>query len=93
MAATAVKAVELARRHRPGIILMDVRLKGEEGRRRCRPGNTWTLDVAIIFITGSREPETVARIRQDHPAAILFKPILPVHLREAIEKVRQRNDD
>jgi hypothetical protein len=34
----------------------------------------------------------VARIHQDHSAAILFKPILPIHLREAIEKVRRRND-
>ena len=50
-----------------------------------------TLNAAVIFITGSREPETVARIQQDHPAAILFKPILPIHLSEAIEKVRQRN--
>ena len=91
-AATAVKAVELAQRHRPGIILMDVRLRGERDGVDAALEIHRTLDVAIIFITGSREPETVARIHQDHPAAILFKPILPIHLREAIEKVRQRND-
>jgi two-component system, response regulator PdtaR len=90
-AATAVKAVELAQRHKPGIILMDVRLRGEGDGVDAALEIYRTLNAAVIFITGSREPETVARIHQDHPAAILFKPILPIHLREAIEKVRQRN--
>jgi two-component system, response regulator PdtaR len=91
-AATAVKAVELAQRHKPGIILMDVRLRGEGDGVDAALEIYRTLNAAVIFITGSREPETVARIHQDHPAAILFKPILPIHLREAIAKVRQRND-
>jgi two-component system, response regulator PdtaR len=90
-AATADKAVELAQRHKPGIILMDVRLRGEGDGVDAALEIHRMLDVAIIFITGSREPEMVARIQQDHPAEILFKPILPIHLREAIEKVRQRN--
>jgi two-component system, response regulator PdtaR len=88
-AATAVKAVELADRHRPGIILMDVRLKGDKDGVDAALAIHEIFEASVIFITGSREPETVARIRQDHPAAILFKPILPVHLHEAIEQVRQ----
>jgi two-component system, response regulator PdtaR len=88
-AATAVKAVELADRHRPSIILMDVRLKGEKDGVDAALAIHEIFEASVIFITGSREPETVARIRQDHPAAILFKPILPVHLHEAIAKVRQ----
>jgi two-component system, response regulator PdtaR len=91
-AATAVKAVELTQRHKPGIILMDVRLRGEGDGVDAALEIYRTLNAAVIFIMGSREPETVARIHQDHPAAILFKPILPIHLREAIAKVRQRND-
>jgi two-component system, response regulator PdtaR len=91
-AATARKAVELAQRHKPGIVLMDVRLRGEGDGVDAAIEIYRTLNAAVIFITGSREPETVARIHLDHPAAILFKPILPIHLREAIEKVRRRND-
>lgn len=91
-AATAVKAVELAKRHRPSIILMDVRLKGEEDGVDAALAIHEVFEASVIFITGSREPETVARIRKDHPAAILFKPILPVHLHEAIEKVRRGRD-
>src|SRR3954453_16356207 len=93
MAATADKAVELGRLHQPGIILMDVRLRGRRDGVDAALEIHRTLDVAIIFITGSREPETVERIHQDHPAAILFKPILPIHLKEAIEKVLQRKFD
>jgi DNA-binding NarL/FixJ family response regulator len=88
-ASTAVKAVELANRHRPGIILMDVRLKGEKDGVDAALAIHEIFEASVIFITGSREPETVARIQQDHPAAILFKPILPVHLHEAIAQVRQ----
>lgn len=87
MAATARKAVELALLHRPAIILMDVRLKGPGDGVDAALEIRQTLETAIIFITGSREPETVARIQRDHPAEILFKPILPIHLKEAIERV------
>jgi|tagenome__1003787_1003787.scaffolds.fasta_scaffold20816479_2 DNA-binding NarL/FixJ family response regulator len=93
IAATADMAIELAQIHKPGIILMDVRLRGNGDGVDAALEIYRTLDVAVIFITGSREPETVERIHQDHPAAILFKPILPIHLKEAIEKVLQRKFD
>jgi DNA-binding NarL/FixJ family response regulator len=93
MAATADKAVELARLHRPTIVLMDVRLRGQSDGVDAALEIHRILGSSVIFITGSREPETVERIHQDHPADILFKPILPVHLREAIKKVCQREDD
>jgi two-component system, response regulator PdtaR len=38
----------------------------------------------MIFITGSRETATMARIQLDHPSAILFKPISDGQLRVAI---------
>ncbi|UEM03750.1 response regulator [Skermanella rosea] len=89
-AATAAKAVELAQTHRPSLILMDVRLKGKTDGvdaaieiHRHRP-------TPVIFITGSREPETVERIHRDHPAALLFKPILPGNLREEVDRVLNR---
>jgi DNA-binding NarL/FixJ family response regulator len=92
-AATAAKAIELAQIHRPTIILMDVRLKGEgDGVDAALEIHRTVNEAAVIFITGSREPETVARIHQDHPAEILFKPILPIHLIEAIERVRLRGN-
>lgn len=89
-AATAAKAVELAREHRPSLVLMDVRLKGPTDGVDAAIEIHRTVGSQVIFITGSREPETVERIRQDHPAGVLFKPILPVHLEAEIARVLRR---
>jgi CheY-like chemotaxis protein len=40
----------------------------------------------VIFVTGSREPSTMARIEQDHPAGVLFKPIYGRQLQNAVNK-------
>lgn len=87
VAATAAKAVELAQTHRPRIVLMDVRLKGERDGIDAAIDIHGTVGSSVIFITGSREATTVERIHMDHPADILFKPILPNDLRNAIKKV------
>lgn len=77
-AASAVEAVTLFSAERPELVLMDLRLIGSEdgvdaahGIRRVQDG------VPILFITGSRDRQSVDRIHQDHPAAILFKPVTP----------------
>lgn len=86
-AATARKAIELAAAHRPILILMDVRLKGtEDGVYAAQEIHRRHL-VPVVFITGSREQETIDRIHQDHPAEILFKPILPEQLHASVRKI------
>lgn len=86
-AATAQAAVELAQAHRPGVVLMDVRLKGQADGVDAALEIHRTVGSKVIFITGSREPATMARIEMDHPAAVLFKPIYGQQLRNAIERV------
>ena len=39
-----------------------------------------SIDAPIIYITGSSESSTMARIQQDHPFAVLIKPIDPAEL-------------
>lgn len=84
-AATADQAVAQALEHRPALVLMDMRLQGD------KDGVDAALDIyhlvgsKVIFITGSREPATIARINQDHPAGVLFKPISNLQLRTAID--------
>jgi hypothetical protein len=41
----------------------------------------------MIFITGSQEPETMARIRLDHPSAVLIKPVPEHVLRSTVKDV------
>jgi two-component system, response regulator PdtaR len=86
-AATAKRAVELVDAHRPSLVLMDVRLKGTEDGVHAALEIHRRHGTPVIFITGSREQETIDRIHQDHPAAILIKPILPEHLRAVVDRV------
>jgi two-component system, response regulator PdtaR len=80
-------AIEMALRHRPTVVLMDVRLgSGMDGVeaaqkiRRSHPCN-------VIFLTGSNETATRLRIEATDPTAILVKPILPWHLIGALQSV------
>ena len=84
-AATAREAVDLALEHHPDIVLMDVRLKGQEDGVDAALEIHKAVGSKVIFITGSREPATMARIALDHPAGVLFKPIYGQQLKNAID--------
>jgi DNA-binding NarL/FixJ family response regulator len=83
-AATADEAVSLAQAARPAVVLMDVRLAGPKDGIDAALAIHETVGSKVIFVTGSREAATIARIEQDHPAGLLFKPVLAWQLREAI---------
>lgn len=83
-APTAAAAIALAERHRPRVIIMDVRLRGEMDGIDAAQAIHETLQSRVIFITGSREPETMARIERDHPTAVLFKPVSSRQFQSAV---------
>jgi two-component system, response regulator PdtaR len=83
-AATGDEAVALAEAHEPGLVLMDVRLKGQMDGVDAARAISRTTGASVIFITGSREPATVARIEQERPVAVLYKPIRFDQLRDAV---------
>jgi two-component system, response regulator PdtaR len=85
-AATAEEAIALAVEHRPGFVLMDVRLRGGTDGVEAAIAIHRRVGSRVIFITGSREPQTVARIKADHPFAILYKPIMFAPLRQALQQ-------
>jgi DNA-binding NarL/FixJ family response regulator len=84
-AATAEEAVALAQAARPAVVLMDVRLRGDKDGIDAALAIHDTVGSKVIFLTGSREPATIARIELDHPAGVLFKPVQNWQLREAIQ--------
>lgn len=83
-AATADEAVALARQHRPMVVLMDLRLDGTKDGVDAAMVIHEEIGSKVIFITGSQEPDSVARMRTDHPCAILFKPVSSHKLHNAI---------
>lgn len=84
-AASADEAVALAQAERPAVVLMDVRLGGDKDGVDAALVIHATVGSKVIFVTGSREAATLERIRQDHPAEVLFKPVSDWQLRQAIE--------
>lgn len=89
IANTAEKAIALAQEHRPSVVLMDVRLLGPKDGVDAAFAIHRTVGSKVIFLTGSREPETIARIQLDHPSALLFKPVFFRQLQTAIETAMQ----
>ena len=75
VAATAEEAIDLAQQHRPAIVLMDMRLLGRKDGVDAALAIHELVGSKVIFITGSQEPETLARIGLDHPTAVLIKPV------------------
>jgi DNA-binding NarL/FixJ family response regulator len=84
-AATADDAVALTQEHRPCVVLMDMRLLGQKDGVDAALAIHDTVGSKVIFITGSREPATIERIKLDHASAVLFKPVSDHQLRAAIE--------
>jgi DNA-binding NarL/FixJ family response regulator len=84
-AASADEAVALVQAKRPAVVLMDVRLGGAKDGVDAALAIHATVGSKVIFVTGSREPATMARISLDHPAGVLFKPVSDWQLRDAIQ--------
>lgn len=89
-AANADDAIAAALKYRPAIVLMDVRLQGDKDGVEAARAIQESVGSKVIFITGSREPATIARMEQGHPSAVLFKPISDRQLREAVENAGRR---
>jgi DNA-binding NarL/FixJ family response regulator len=89
-AGTAKDAIAAAQKYRPSIVLMDVRLQGDKDGIYAARTIQDSVGSKVIFITGSREPATLARIEQCQPSAVLFKPISDRQLREALENAARR---
>ena len=87
VARTGPTAVKMALKHRPTVVLMDVRLgsgmDGVEAAQKIRQSHPCN----VIFLTGSNETATRLRIEETDPTAILVKPILPQHLIGALQSV------
>ncbi|HSN70809.1 MAG TPA: diguanylate cyclase [Steroidobacteraceae bacterium] len=78
-------AIELARRERPDLLLMDVDLPGAidgiEAARQIRAA----CDVPVIFLTGHSDSRTLARAMAAEPFGYLLKPFQAKDLKCAIE--------
>jgi CheY-like chemotaxis protein len=84
-APSAYRGIVMAREMQPDIILMDMRLEGDVDGVDAALAIHQIASAKIIFITGSKAPETLDRIALAQPAAILFKPYSTNELGRVIE--------
>lgn len=78
------EAIELAERHHPDLVLMDVHLIGElDGVESARVIRN-RLGVAVVFVTAHGDPDTLRRMFEVVPLAPVIKPISETRLRDAI---------
>jgi CheY-like chemotaxis protein len=87
MAATAEEAIYLTKEENPAIIFMDVRLAGERDGIDAALEIREFRSVPIVYVTASKEPQTMARMKQSDPAAILIKPVTLEDIQKVLSEV------
>jgi CheY-like chemotaxis protein len=96
LAGSGKEAVDLARRERPDVILLDVMMPGMDGPAtlaELREGQD-TASIPVIFLTAKAQRHEVERYRALGAAGVLTKPFdpmtLPDEVRAIVESPAQR---
>ncbi len=90
-AADGAAAVELARKVKPAVILMDVNLPNLNGLQATRELTSSKLDVGIIILTAYHDDEQMLHAIRAGAAAYFPKDVDPQELIRAIREVSKRN--
>ena len=104
LATGGARALELAKRHPPDLVLLDVMMPDINGYEVCRQlkRDIRTRDIPVIFITALSQAEDEARGFEVGGADFIHKPISPPTLRARVrthlqvkawrDSLRRRND-
>jgi diguanylate cyclase (GGDEF)-like protein/PAS domain S-box-containing protein len=95
IADSAEDAIECAAVKAPDIVLMDIRIKGQEDGIRAAEILKDTVDSAIIYLTAHADDATIQRAKKTEPYGYLLKPVKTAELRSMIEMVvykRERDE-
>lgn len=86
LATGGARALDLAHRERPDLVLLDVMMPDIDGYEVCRQlkRDVRTRDVPVIFITAMSQPEDEARGFEVGGADFIQKPISPPTLRARV---------
>jgi CheY-like chemotaxis protein len=90
-AGDGASALELARRERPSVILLDVRLPNGDGWHVADEllRDVDTADIPVVFV--SARWDSAWRRRADGAAGYVTKPFDPVRLAELVERLAARS--
>ena len=82
---SAKNAIELARKHRPDLVLMDIVLKGEEDGVHAAGQIASQFDIPVVFLTAYSDKSTLNRAKLTDPFGYITKPFQDKDLSIAIE--------
>jgi two-component system cell cycle sensor histidine kinase/response regulator CckA len=84
-AASAEQAIRLASERCPDLVLMDIRIQGEQDGIDAATILRKRFDVPIVYLTAYADEPTVARAKLTQPFGYLMKPVKTYELRSAVE--------
>jgi len=85
IATCGIEAIEMARKFRPDIVLMDIRLEGQMDGIDVAHKLNGSWDVPVVFLTAYSNETTLQRAKQAQPFGFLLKPFQERELRSAVE--------
>ncbi len=83
--ASGKDAIPKAETHRPDLVLMDVRLKGEMDGIEAAYQIYSRFDIPVIYLTAYADESVVERAKQTTPFGYIIKPFKDEELRSSIE--------
>ena len=92
IASSGEEAIELASKHRPDLILMDIVLDGEMDGIEAANKIRSNFKVPIIYLTAYADDETVKRAKITEPFGYLVKPYNEKELQIALEMALYRHE-
>ncbi|MDB9372817.1 hybrid sensor histidine kinase/response regulator [Nodularia sphaerocarpa] len=90
LADSAAEAISQAKELRPNLILMDIRLRGEQDGIQAAELIWNTLQIPVIYVTGHSDKYTVERVTLTSPFGYILKPIKEQELYVAIQTALNR---
>ncbi len=92
-ASSAAEALERAARSLPDLVLMDIRLEGQEDGISAAGRLRKQMQIPVIYITAHADPQTLARAVETSPLGYLTKPFTERSVAAAILTALQQQSD
>ncbi len=84
-AATGEKAIELAMKHKPDLVLMDIMLKGDMSGIEAAEKIKENIKIPVIYLTAYADENTLAKAKVTEPYGYIIKPFKEIDLHTSIE--------
>ncbi len=85
IADSSEEAISCASAKRPDVVLMDIRITGQEDGIRTAEALKQAFDVIVIYLTAHADEATIDRAKRTEPHGYLVKPVQDAELRSMIE--------